>query len=118
MKKVLVVEDSGFQRKRIVQELENNGFQVLEAENGEQALTLIREERPVLISTDLAMPEFDGFWLLERLLETSNEIPVIIFTSDVSESTANKVKQLGAKELIKKPIKDNGYIDAVKRHIH
>ncbi len=80
---VLVVDDSEVHRRVVRRMLEAEGWVVAEAENGRQALTAMRADRPTLILLDLQMPEVDGFEVLRELREDDDlcDIPVVVITA-------------------------------------
>jgi signal transduction histidine kinase/DNA-binding LacI/PurR family transcriptional regulator/DNA-binding response OmpR family regulator len=86
-RKVLVVDDEpGILEMHVrIVEAQSSEYQVLRARNGQEALAVIREERPDLVLLDLMMPELDGFGVLEAMREeeTSRNIPVIVLTGQV-----------------------------------
>ena len=103
MAKILVIDDSRYTRLKIVEFLEANGLEVIEAENGISGLEITRAEKPACIVTDLLMPEMDGYEFLENLKKEGIEIPVVVITADIQETTREKVIQLGADSVINKP---------------
>ena len=80
---ILVVEDDASMREIIRRQLEKENWQVMEAENGKQALEAIANEVPYLVISDLMMPEMDGFELVHQLSQHEQwcSIPVIILTA-------------------------------------
>lgn len=101
---VLVVEDE-FVNRELLGFILKNDYEVLYAENGKQALEIIKENKKLLslVLLDLLMPEMNGFELLEILKgdEELAKIPVIVLTSE--ESAEVKSLQMGAVDFIKKP---------------
>lgn len=91
---VLVVEDEEGIRQFMRALLEREGWAVMEAGNGQQALDQVREKRPSLILLDLMMPEMDGFEFVAHLREVVEwkDIPVVVITA--MELTANDYKRL------------------------
>lgn len=83
-KTVLVVEDDDNQRALYVDELEIEGYQVVTASNGRDALTVARESAPDIIVLDINMPGMDGLDTLSHLLEVNRRTPVIINTAYAS----------------------------------
>ncbi len=81
-KKVLVVDDDEDSRIFVVSIMEGEGWETLEACNGEEALDLVESEEPDLIIMDVSMPVMDGFEALRRLRRSpfTEEIPVIMLT--------------------------------------
>ncbi len=103
MKKVLVVDDSAIGRE-IVTRVLGAKYEVIKAASGEEALRKIAETSPDLVILDLLMPEMDGFAVLSRLKETGNCVPVFVLSADIQKSTRSRVIELGAVDLINKPV--------------
>ena len=83
-KTVLVVEDNQNQRTLYEEELSDEGYQVITAADGREALTTVREQRPNLVVLDINMPVMDGLDTLSQLLEFDNRIKVVINTAYAS----------------------------------
>jgi two-component system KDP operon response regulator KdpE len=101
-KRVLVVDDETRMIGFIRMNLELEGFQVLEAHNGLEALETIRTQLPDIVLLDVMMPELDGFETLRILREFSN-IPVIMLTAKGEEDDRVYGLELGADDYITKP---------------
>jgi len=84
-KSLLIVDDDDISRYLVKSLLGNNGYLLLEADRGTEALRLAREGRPDLIVLDLSMPDMSGFEVLDALKadSTTREIPVVIYTSQI-----------------------------------
>lgn len=80
-KTVLVVEDDANQRELYIEELKSEGYNVLSAANGRDALNIAGEEHLDLIVMDINMPGMDGLDTLNHLLEINRQVPVIINTA-------------------------------------
>lgn len=82
-KRILVVEDEKNLRTAIVDVLQYNNFETLEAKNGKEAIKLALREHPDLILLDLFMPEMDGMTALAKIRHDSwwSKVPVIILTN-------------------------------------
>lgn len=84
-KKILLVDDEVGVRMAVLFKLKEAGFQVLEAEDGDEALQVAQLEKPDLILLDLQMPRMDGMTMLKELRakddEWSQEVPVILLTN-------------------------------------
>ncbi len=104
MAKILIVDDSGFQRRLLRKLIEIEGHQVFEAVNGRQGWDLIAAHSPDCIFLDLIMPESNGFELLENLQKENVNIPAIVVTADVQSSTHRQCLELGAIDIINKPV--------------
>ena len=81
MTTVLIVEDDKNQRLLYEQELKLEGYEVVTASDGKDALEKIQEQLPDLIIMDINMPKMDGIETMGRILGKNNEIPVIINTA-------------------------------------
>ncbi len=81
LKKVLVADDEPAIRKLYERELRKEGYEVLFATNGQEAIRMVREGHPDVIVMDIRMPGMDGIEAMSRILEENNELPVIINTA-------------------------------------
>jgi two-component system, response regulator, stage 0 sporulation protein F len=84
MKKVLVADDEFAIRKLYERELRKEGYDVIFAANGQEAVQKVRETHPDVIVMDIRMPGMDGIEAMSRILEENNELPVIINTAFTS----------------------------------
>jgi twitching motility two-component system response regulator PilH len=105
MARVLIIDDSSFQRRILTSLLEGLGHTVLTAVNGREGLYTAVREKPDLIITDLLMPDLDGFAFLREAKTAGITIPVLILTSDIQTATKNKCLALGAAGVMNKPVK-------------
>jgi twitching motility two-component system response regulator PilH len=110
---ILVIDDSAFQRKILSNALAGLDYQVITADNGEEGIEKALGNKPDVIITDLLMPEFDGFWVLEQVKAKKIKIPVIVVTSDVQTSTRNDCKKKGAVAFLNKPAKKEDLQSAI-----
>lgn len=101
-KLVLVVDDEPHMVRMIRMNLERDGFRVIEAKNGLQALDQIRTKLPDLVLLDVMMPELDGFATLKMLREFST-MPVIMLTAKGEENDRVYGLELGADDYLPKP---------------
>ncbi len=99
-KTIMVIEDDRFLSSLIKARLEKDGFVALQAFDGDEALKLLKQEKPDLIVLDLIMPKVSGFEVLEAvsLDPQLNKIPVVILSNLAQDSDIEKAKSLGAKE--------------------
>ncbi|MDM8545791.1 PAS domain S-box protein [Candidatus Venteria ishoeyi] len=106
VQKLLVVDDDLVVRSMLQRLLEEQNYQVVTAENGEQAVLEVAKHLPDLVLMDAAMPVMDGFQACQFLREhpESAEIPVIMLTSLNDEESVDKAFDSGAVEYITKPI--------------
>jgi len=101
--KILVVDDEAIIRESLRDWLSDVGHRVLTAENGPQALEIIRKEEPSIVIADLVMPGTDGIELMKSAKEISPNIEVIIITAYGSIPTAITAMREGAYDYIEKP---------------
>jgi CheY-like chemotaxis protein len=102
---VLVVEDVDVQRSAVVQALARQGYDVLEARDGEEGLRLAVQEPPDLVITDLVMPGLDGVEMTRRIRESEGleDVPVVILTAADSETSRLRSRQAGVSAYLTKP---------------
>ncbi|MBE9470747.1 MAG: response regulator transcription factor [Chloroflexi bacterium] len=110
---VLVVDDEPRMTRFIRMNLELEGYRVIEAHNGLQALDKVRTNLPALVILDAMMPELDGFETLEILRETSS-IPVIMLTVRADEEDKVRGLELGADDYVTKPFSTRELVSRVK----
>jgi len=98
MSKILIVEDDRFLRELISRKLINEGYEVIEAVDGEEGLKRIKEEKPALVLLDLILPGMDGFEVLERVKSdpSTAQIPVIILSNLGQREEIERGLKLGA----------------------
>jgi len=102
IKRVLVVDDERIIRFVLRTHLENDGYEVQEAADGEEALTLLRQSIPDVIFLDLLMPRLDGIEFLKRMKNITSTPRIIILTA--YGSMFEEASQLGAADFIEKPM--------------
>ena len=102
--KILVVDDESRMRKLVRDFLEREGYQVLEAGNGLEAMELFYEEKDIaLLILDVMMPKMDG-WQVCREIRQSSKVPIIMLTARSEERDELQGFQLGVDEYISKTI--------------
>lgn len=112
-KLILVVDDEERMSRFIRLNLEHDGFQVLEANRGMQAINLIRERMPDLVLLDVMMPDLDGFEVLQ-LIRESYQLPVIMLTAKGEEDDKVKGLELGADDYVTKPFSPRELVSRVR----
>ena len=102
---VLVVEDEMAQREVLSYNLEAEGFRVLKAENGEEALLLVEEDTPDIIVLDWMMPNLSGIEVCRRLKTRpeSRNIPIIMLSARTEEVDKVRGLETGADDYVEKP---------------
>ena len=101
-KLILVVDDEPRMIQFIRMNLELEGYRVLQASNGLEALDKVRDELPDLVILDVMMPDLDGFETLRLFRETS-DVPVIMLTVKAEEDDVVRGLRLGADDYVTKP---------------
>jgi DNA-binding NtrC family response regulator len=101
--RILVVDDEKLIRWSLRKNLSRSGYEVLEAENGLQALEVLEEEGADLVLLDIRMPEKDGLEVLQHVVEHRPEIPVILMTAYSSVEGAVDAMKRGAFNYLVKP---------------
>jgi DNA-binding response OmpR family regulator len=104
MARILVVDDEQDVCDMLEKFLKIKGYEVSTALSGEEALTLVKEEKPHIVLLDIRMPEMDGLECLERIKEIDKEIGVIMITALKQEEVGKKAMELGAYDYITKPL--------------
>jgi len=103
MSKILVIDDSMFQRSMVVKVITEMGLESVQADSGEAGLKKISEENFDCILLDLLMAGVDGIEVLTRLKNDGNNIPVIILTADIQQKRKEQCLELGAADFLNKP---------------
>ncbi len=112
-KTVLVVDDESRMVEFIAMNLELEGFRVVRAANGSEALEKASREHPDLVVLDIMMPEMDGFETLAGLRETSS-VPVIFLTAKSEEADRIRGLDLGADDYITKPFSPRELVSRIR----
>lgn len=111
--RILVVDDERRMVGFIRLNLEQDGFEVIEAYNGTEALDRLRDSLPDLILLDVMMPDIDGFEVLRMIREIS-QVPVIMLTAKGEEEDKVKGLELGADDYVTKPFSPRELVSRVK----
>jgi two-component system, OmpR family, KDP operon response regulator KdpE len=99
---VLVIEDDRSMRRLLKAALENNGYRLIEAENGEEGLRQAATRSPDLVLLDLGLPDLDGLEVTRRLREWS-AVPIIVLTARGQEADKIRTLDAGADDYVTKP---------------
>ncbi|NEW09707.1 response regulator transcription factor [Paenibacillus sp. SYP-B3998] len=115
-KTILIVEDEDILREIVKDYLLNEGYQVLEAVDGKDALTLFQDHEVHLIILDIMLPELDGWSVCRRIRKSSN-VPIIMLTARVDEDDTLLGFELGADDYVTKPYSPAVLLARAKRLI-
>lgn len=112
--KILIVDDEKDIRKLVGIYLKRQGYQILEAENGKQAIDLVRENSDIdLIIMDIMMPEMSGTESCAVIREFSS-VPVLFLTAKTQEPDKNEAYDIGGDDFLSKPFEQGELIRKVK----
>ena len=101
--KILIADDSKLLRKQLREELEALDCEVIETENGKEAITESLSDRPDGVILDIVMPEVNGVEVLRVIKELDDTIPVIMLSSAGTPEKLMETLKLGALDFIQKP---------------
>lgn len=120
MSKILIIEDDKFLRELMTQKLTSEGFEMIEASDGEMGVERVKEEEPDLVLLDLLLPGIDGFEVLKWIRQEKQfkDLPVIILSNLGDEKDIKKGKELGATSyLIKSNFTPTEIIETINRSL-
>ncbi len=114
---ILVVEDNDKNRKLVRDVLTFKGYEIIEAETGEEGLRLARDRHPSLIMMDIRLPGIDGVETLRQLRaeEATRDIPVMALTASVMTADQQRITQAGFDACQAKPISVKDFMATVER---
>jgi CheY-like chemotaxis protein len=106
LSRVLLVEDAPFLRYAFGRLLKFHGFEVMEANDGEEALSCVENFRPQLVVTDLTMPVMGGVEMIRRLRSNPNtrDLPIVAITANATAHSEKEAREAGAVDFLTKPI--------------
>ncbi|MCL4456097.1 MAG: sigma-54 dependent transcriptional regulator [Nitrospirae bacterium] len=110
MNKILVVDDQKTVCYSIQRLLQSEGYDVLTASNGTDALSIINHKKPDLVIMDVRMPEMDGLEVLGKIKESHPDVQVIMMTAFSTTEKAIQAMKLGAYDYLTKPFDNNGLL--------
>ena len=116
---ILVVEDQEDNRQILRDLLDNAGYEMCEAENGEEALSAVAKQRPDLILMDIQLPIMDGYETTRRLKSdpSTNGIPIIVVTSYALSGDENKAREAGCDAYVTKPYSPRALLAKIKEFL-
>ena len=115
MAKILVVDDAAFMRMRCSKLLTENGYEVVEAENGLDAIAKYKENKPDAVLLDITMPEMDGLTALKEIRKVDPDAKVAMVTAMGQQSMIMDAIKSGAKDFVVKPFQPDRVLAAVKK---
>ena len=117
-RKVLIVEDNTLNMKLFNDLLKANGYTVLQAKDGLEALRIVRLDRPDLILMDIQLPEISGLEITKQLKEDEElrSIPIVAVTAFAMKGDEEKIRQAGCDGYMTKPISIASIMQAIEHH--
>jgi len=120
MKKILVVEDNELNMRLFRDLLTAQGHEVMGTDDGMEALTIAREQKPDLIVMDIQLPEVSGLDVTKWLKEDENlrSIPVIAVTAFAMKGDEEKIREGGCEAYIAKPISVTTFLETISKYLN
>lgn len=120
MPKILLIEDDPFLTNMYKTRFQGEGHEVLVAQDGETALSLLKQTPPHLVILDVMLPKLGGFSILEEMQksDTLKKIPVIVLSNLADDASVQKAKEFGVKEfLTKAQHTPTQILEVIKKHL-
>ena len=115
MATIMVVDDAMFMRKKCAQVLTQNGYTVVEAANGKEAVDTYKTNKADCVLMDITMPEMDGIQALKALMDFDPNVKVSMCSAMGQQSMVIEALKIGAKDFVVKPFDVNRVIGAVQK---
>jgi two-component system alkaline phosphatase synthesis response regulator PhoP len=116
-KKILVVDDEPMVRKVIRVTCEKEGYEVIEAETGSEALRIIEVQKPHIVLLDLMLPDISGFDVCREIRKVDQRTPIIILSARSEEIDVVVGLELGADDYITKPFRARELLARISAHL-
>jgi len=120
MARILIVDDSPTETFRFREILTKHGYDVIEATNGADGVTLAQAELPDLVLMDVVMPGVNGFQATRQIArgETTKDIPVVIVSTKDQATDRVWGKRQGARDYLTKPVDENKLIEVIQQYLN
>jgi two-component system, chemotaxis family, chemotaxis protein CheY len=115
MVNILIIDDSAFQREIIKSKISSFGFSISTASNGIEGLNKIKEIEPDVIILDILMPEMNGLEFIKEIQKKNPNIPIIVNSADIQDTTKLECISLGAFAFLNKPLKKQEIYDTINK---
>jgi len=113
---VLIADDLKFIKLVLRELVEKAGFRVVgEASNGQEAVELYKDKRPDVVLMDITMPKMDGLTALKQILKLDPQAKIIMCSALGQQSLIVQALQLGAKDFVVKPFREERVVAAIKK---
>lgn len=117
MAKILVIDDEDQVRKMLRKLLENNSYDILEAENGNEGLKVFMDQAPDIVLTDLIMPEQEGLETIKEIRKVDPDVKIIAMSGGGINNPAMYLKiasKLGAEHVFTKPVESQELLKTIE----
>jgi two-component system, chemotaxis family, chemotaxis protein CheY len=116
LKRILLVEDTKALAQNMADILQMEGYDIVIREDGQQALSYLKEQTCDLIMTDIVMPNMDGLTLIReiRMLQAMANTPIIVISAKTTEDILKEAHESGSTLFLKKPCDTDHLINSVK----
>lgn len=115
MATIMVVDDAAFMRMRCAKLLIEQGYEVIEAENGAQAIELYQKVKPDGVLMDITMPEMDGITALKELRKIDPDARIAMVTAMGQQSIIIDAIKSGARDFVVKPFERDRVLSALQK---
>lgn len=117
--KILVIEDNEQNIYLVTFILEKHGYQVIQARNGQDGITLAHQSKPDLILLDIQLPVMDGYAVARELRKNGelSKVPIVAVTSYAMEGDRERILAAGCMGYIVKPINPETFVAEVEQHL-
>jgi two-component system cell cycle response regulator DivK len=118
-KRILVVEDQADNRRILRDLLTSAGYEIIQAENGEEALAMVARDRPDLILMDIQLPLLDGYEATRRIKADPElrAIPIIVITSYALSGDESKARAAGCDAYVTKPYSPRTLLAQIREYV-
>ena len=112
---MLIVDDSNIIRRKIERTSDNSQFSIVGcASNGLEALDLVKQFKPDVITMDLTMPKMDGIECIENIMKITPKVKILVVSALSDKATGIEALEKGARGFLCKPFEDNDLANALK----
>jgi CheY-like chemotaxis protein len=118
LQKILIIDDEPIIRHMVGRVLDRSGYPTVSAANGVQGMACFRRELPVLVITDLIMPEREGIETIRQIRREQPDLPIIAMSGSTRSGGADFLSmayELGANEILRKPFEPLDLLNCVRR---
>ena len=115
MPRILVVDDAAFMRMRCSKLLTENNYEVIEAEDGIEAIEKYEKFRPDAVLMDITMPKLDGLGALKEIKRLDSNAKIAMVTAMGQQTIVIEALKVGAKDFVVKPFQPDRILAAVKK---